>query len=295
MLINFLKSLLIVCLIASSNAQATAQDNATELKQASKAALAAQIAGPKTIPLGDQAVLNLPASFSFIPKKESVALMHALGNQTGDGFYGLVIGDNMNGFVTVRFDRAGYIKDDDAKDWDADKLLQNLKDGTEEGNKDRRARGIPEFIVSGWIEKPRYDGETHRLVWSAELRDKKPSPENDDNAGANYNTYELGRQGYISMDMVTDLASVNAQKPIAQQLLAGLEFNPGKRYENFDASTDKVAKYGLAALVGGIVAKKLGILAMLGVFFLKFAKIIIVAVVAFGAGIKKFFSRNKTV
>src|SRR5215470_472560 len=46
------------------------------------------------------------------------------------------------------------IKDDDAKEWNADELLQNLKDGTSESNKDRVARGFPELEVLGWVEKP---------------------------------------------------------------------------------------------------------------------------------------------
>ncbi|CAK0766976.1 hypothetical protein CCP3SC1_40033 [Gammaproteobacteria bacterium] len=93
--------------------------------------------------------------------------MRAMGNQTDESFYGLVIGEKINDFVSIRFENAGYVKDDNAKDWNADELLKNLKDGTEE----HRQRGIPEFVVSGWIE-PAYDITTHRLVWSAELRDK---------------------------------------------------------------------------------------------------------------------------
>ena len=40
--------------------------------------------------------------------------------------------------------------------------------------------------------------------------------------------------------------------------VAALNFNEGKRYADFNASTDKVAEYGLAALVAGVAAKKLG-------------------------------------
>ena len=44
---------------------------------------------------------------------------------------------------------------------------------------------------------------------------------------------------------------------------APAEFNQGKRYGDFDSTTDKVAAYGLAALVAGVVVKKLGLLALL--------------------------------
>ena len=49
----------------------------------------------------------------------------------------------------------------------------------------------------------------------------------------------------------------------ARELLAALSFNEGKRYTDFNAATDRMAEYGLAALVGGMAAKKLGLLATL--------------------------------
>jgi uncharacterized membrane-anchored protein len=187
------------------------------------------------------------------------------------------------------------VQDDEAKDWNADELLQNLKDGTEAGNEERRSRGIPEFVVTGWVEKPAYEAATHRLVWSAALRDKNPAGPGGGNAeGVNYNTYQLGREGYMSMNLVTDLAAVEQQKPFARQLLAGLEFNQGKRYADFDSSTDKVAAYGLAALVGGIAAKKIGLLATLGIFLAKFWKLGALAVIGLGAGARKFFRKKET-
>lgn len=291
MLPRLLCAALTALALTTAHAQAPASAADQEMEASAAAARAAQVEGPKAIPLGNQASLNLPAGFAFIPQKESARLMQAMGNQTGDTFLGLVVGEQMNGFVSVRFEKAGYVKDDEARDWNADELLQNLKDGTEAGNAERQQRGIPEFVVAGWVEKPAYDAATHRLVWSAEVRDKNPSANHA--PGVNYNTYQLGREGYISMNLVTDLAGVEAQKPLARQLLAGLDFNAGKRYADFDASTDKVAAYGLAALVGGIAAKKLGLLAMAGVFLLKFWKIGVLAVAGAAMGLRKFFNRKK--
>ena len=68
-----------------------------------------------------------------------------------------------------------------------------------------------------------------------------------------------------------------------------MNFNEGKRYTDFNGSTDKVAAYGLAALIGGIAAKKLGLLAGLGLFLAKFAKLIVVGVAAAGGAVAKFF------
>ncbi len=256
-----------------------------EVDAASVAAKAAQVQGPEDIALGSQARLSLPSGYTYVPPEAGARLLQAMGNHTGPGFMGLVFGEAMQGFVTIAFEDAGYVRDDDARDWDADELLQNLKDGTEAGNRQRRERGIPEFVVGKWIEVPSYDSVTHRLVWSAEVLDKYPAA--DAVVGVNYNTYQLGREGYISMNLVTDLDEVEGGKPHARRLLRALEFNEGKRYADFDGSTDRVAAYGLAALVGGVAAKKLGLLAAAGVFLVKFWKLAVLAVLGFGAVVKK--------
>lgn len=277
---------------ASFSPDLFAQDAEPEAADAGKAiwqaAIAAMVHGPNTVPLQDQAQMSLPAGYGFVPPKEGAAVMDMLGNQTDERFVGLIFpeAEESNWFVTVDYEPSGYIKDDDAKDWDAEELLQSLKDGTEAGNEHRREIGVSEIQVTRWVEKPAYDAQTHRLVWSAEAREKGGE---DPDPTVNYNTYVLGREGYVSLNLITTSSTVEADKPSAHELLAAVNFNEGKRYTDFNSSTDKVAAYGLAALVGGIAAKKLGLLAAIGVFVAKFAKVIIVAVVAAGGGIAKFF------
>ncbi|WP_273429567.1 DUF2167 domain-containing protein [Chitinibacter tainanensis] len=258
------------------------------IQSAYQAAAKAAQHGPAEIGLIDQAKLKLPAGYAFIPQAEAKTLMVAMGNSVGDDLLGLIMPEDeqQNWFIDVSYEKSGYIKDDDAKDWDAAELLTSLKEGTEETNKMRKERGIPEFEVIGWVEKPTYEAASHRLVWSANTRDKGAS--SDAEQGVNYNTYALGREGYISMNLVTGMSTVEAEKPIAKQLLAALEFNDGKRYSDFNASTDKVAEYGLAALVGGVAAKKLGLLAVIGAFLAKSAKLIGLALVGGFAAIRRF-------
>jgi len=100
--------------------------------------------------------------------------------------------------TVVRYVDAGYIKDDDAKTWNADELLKNLKDGTEEQNEERRSRGIPEMEVVGWVQPPAYDGTTQRLAWSAATKGKNAQP--GAGQGVNYNTYVLGREGCVMQE-----------------------------------------------------------------------------------------------
>ncbi len=74
--------------------------------------------------------------------------------------------------------------------------------------------------------------------------------------GVNYNTYLLGREGYFELNLITDRGSVEAAKPLTKTLLNTVNFNEGQRYSDYNAKTDKLAEYGLAALIGGIAAKK---------------------------------------
>ena len=257
------------------------------------AAIAAMVRGPAEVKLLDQATLRLPPGYGFIPSEQAANLLRSMGNVIGSAPLGMVVStDGGSGwFVVAQFEKSGYIKDDDAKDWDAGKLLQNLKDGTEQANAERTSRGIPEMEVLGWVEAPHYDVSAHQLVWSASLQQKRAA-ENADK-GINYNTYALGRDGYISMNLVTDLKSIEAQKPIARTLLSGLEFGGGKRYADFNSSTDTVAAYGLAALVGGIAAKKLGLIAVIVAFFLKFIKVFALAGIALVAGWGKWWKGRR--
>jgi uncharacterized membrane-anchored protein len=127
-------------------------------------------------------------------------------------------------------------------------------------------------------------------VWSAEVRHKEGS---DTNPGVNYNTYLLGREGYVSMNLVTSEAGVDADKGAARELLEAVNFNSGKRYGDFNSSTDKVAAYGLAALVAGVAAKKVGLLALIAAGAVKFAKVILIAIAGFFAAFRKWFRRAK--
>src|SRR5919197_1300781 len=285
----------LLSLYAAMSFSVSAQNDAArvELQAAVQAANKAMVPGPSDIKLVDQAVLRLPKDLIYIPTAESARLLTAMGNRTGEGLLGLVVSPapGADWMVVMRFVKSGYIKDDDAKDWKVDELLANLKEGTDESNKARRSRGIAEVEIVGWVEAPKYDAATHRLVWSLEAKDKG-APANAER-GVNYNTYALGRDGYISMNLVTGMKQIQAERSIAHALLAALQYNDGKRYGDFNSATDHVAEYGLAALVGGIAAKKLGLFALIFAFIAKFAKVIGIAVIALVGALAKFFKGRK--
>jgi uncharacterized membrane-anchored protein len=282
-------------LLASAAIAQTPQSKGdSEMSAAMAAARSVAQTGPTVVKLEDQATLTLPADYVFIPSNEAGQVLAAMGNRAGTGLLGMIFstGDSKaRWFVVASYAPSGYIKDDDAKDWNADDMLDQIKSDTEEANKERVLRGITELEVEGWVERPRYDSGTHQLTWSISSKDRGTS--STANTGINYNTYALGRDGYISMNLVTNLKDVESQKPVAAQLLTALHFNDGKRYADFNSTTDRVAAFGLAALVGGVAAKKLGLLALAAAFAVKFAKVLALGGLAIVAVGYKIYSDRK--
>jgi uncharacterized membrane-anchored protein len=273
--------------VSQTDPQRQAIDSAFE--QAKKV----QVAGPAEITLRDQALFKLPAGYLWVPEAEAAKLLKSMGNRTDSRLLGLVLpkDQRQNWMVVAKHEDAGYIKDDDAKNWDVDALFKSLKEGTEAANEDRKAQGFAELEIVGWVEKPQYEASTHRLVWSMSAKDKgAPAQEG---AGINYNTYALGRDGYITLNLLTNPREVEHDKPHARALLSALNYKEGKRYEDYNASTDKTAEYGLAALVGGVAAKKLGLFALAAGFFAKFAKIILLGGIAVLGVLQRIFKRDK--
>lgn len=294
---RFLSLIAILVLLTPSTIFAQTQPVPNEPReQETRAALQEAVKegtqGPATIPLLDQGRLHLPPAMIFIPPAVASRVLRAWGNRIDVDPTGMVMGlRREDGWAAIiRFVKEGYIKDDDAKDWKADELLANIRAFTEETNKDRVNRGFPELEVVGWIAAPHYDPVTHRLIFSLAKRVKNSPAEAVQ--PINYVTYALGRDGYFSVDMLTNQARVAHDQIAAAAILSGLEYDDGRRYQDFNASTDHVAAYGLAALVGVVAAKKLGLLALAGVFAVKFAKLGAIALAGLVALAAKLLRRK---
>jgi uncharacterized membrane-anchored protein len=270
----------------------SAADRQAEVDAAWQEARDVAVQGPAPITLRDLAILKMPAGEAFLPQTQAARVLRAYGNTTDATLVGMIVGtgDEDRWSIVIHFIKDGYIKDDDAKDWNADDLLQSLRDGTEASNRERVQRGFPEMEIIGWIEPPAYDATTHRLVWSLSAQDRGSTGERPHTV--NYNTYALGRDGYFSLNLLTNSARIETDKPVVRDLLASLAYDAGKGYQDFNGSTDKVAAYGLAALIGVVAVKKIGLLAGLGIFLIKIWKVGLLAIAGIGAAIKRFFKRS---
>ena len=75
-------------------------------------------------------------------------------------------------------------------------------------------------------------------------------------------------------------------------MLAFTNFTDGNRYADYNPSTDKLASYGLAALVAGGLASKAGLFAKLGVLLLAGKKFIVLGVLGLAAFIGRLFKKK---
>lgn len=242
--------------------------------------------GPATAKLGAVSRVQVPEGFVFVDGDGTRALLAASGERTSGNELGFLRPTNAPWSVFFEFDAIGYIKDAEKEELDADALLDSIKRGTEAQNKHRQAAGHPPLIVVGWEQVPKYNPESQNLEWAIRAT-------SEGRALLNYNTRLLGRKGTMEVVLVCDPEDLAATLPAYKQLLADHKFQTGEAYAEYRPG-DKVAKYGLAALVVGgaaVGAAKLGFFAWIAVFFKKFFKVIIIGLIAVVAMFKNVIGK----
>jgi uncharacterized membrane-anchored protein len=192
--------------------------------------------------------------------------------------------------VTIHYSEDGYVKDNDASKINYDELLKKMQAGIAENNQARQAHGYPAITLVGWAAQPHYDAAAHKLYWAKQLKF-----EGERHDTLNYSIRMLGRKGVLELNAVAgidQLAEIDKQTP---QILGMVDFKEGSRYADFDPKVDKVATYGIAALVAGgvlAVAAKAGFFKLLIVGLLAAKKFVIIGVIALVAFFKKMFKRD---
>ncbi|MCL1960918.1 MAG: DUF2167 domain-containing protein [Desulfovibrionaceae bacterium] len=241
--------------------------------------------GPAQGALGNQATVQIPAGGGMLPEGKASKFLELTGNLP-DPETTILTGGNW--WATFDFIGEGYVKDDEKID--AHALLKALKDNEQEGNAERKERGLPLLHIDGWYVEPHYDKTTNRLEWGVKLH----SSDSDD-AIVNYTVRILGRSGYESVTLVSDPASLDADVKEFKQVLASFEFNSGQKYAEFKPG-DRVAAYGLGALVIGgaaAVAAKSGFWKVIVGALAAGWKLIAAGAVAVFAALGKIFSRKR--
>lgn len=230
--------------------------------------------------LGDVAEINIPEGYRFAGKDGATKVLQLTQNIPSGRELGVIVGDKATWFLMFEFKEEGYVKDEEGSKLDNDAILKNIREGTEAANEQRAKKGWPPFHVNGWERQPFYDPATHNLTWAILGRGDDPK----EPSTVNHSVRILGRRGTMNVDLIADREQYAELTGQFNNLMSGFHYTQGNRYSDF-AKGDKVAEYGLTALIvggGAAVALKTGLLA-------KLWKFIVMGLVAAGAAIKKVF------
>jgi uncharacterized membrane-anchored protein len=279
--------LLLVCfmsgLFAQEQAATPAPAEPKSFIDALQAAGIKLIAGPATVKLGDVAEIKLPDGFRAVEKDSMKKFYEFTRNSMGGREVGVVIAPS-EWMLFFDYEDSGYVKDDEKNSLDAKKLMKSMTSNQEASNKARAERGWDEMKVTGWAAEPYYDTKTNNLKWAIKL---SSSSDNYQSEWINESIRLLGRGGVMEVTLVTGNDTFTADSAAAGVLLGqNYTYVAGQRYAEFKEG-DKIAKYGLAALVlgGGVAAAaKFG-------FLQKFWKLLVFGGAAVIAGIAKLWNK----
>jgi uncharacterized membrane-anchored protein len=212
---------------------------------------------PGLVPLGSLATLNLQPGSCFVPPASTSEFMIALGNTFSGEVLGMIIAGSQG-------------------EWNLDIMI------------------VLESSPSGHI----LDADANKLDAKAILDSIRSSTEAanvdfDNGPSINYNQNMLGRDTLLRMVALGSVENSKIKK-FAKSAASNITYNLGKRYEDYQPGVDKVAEYGLAALIAGIAAKKLGFFALIIAFLVKGWKVILLICVFFGGTIYKLLGFTKT-
>lgn len=240
------------------------------------------------------AALDVPENFRYIgPEDSRRFLEQGWGNPDGSGQIGMLLPIDTDLFgdegwaVVISYQEDGYVSDKDANEIDYDAMLKSMQASAQAGNEARIEQGYQPVNLIGWAAPPLYDSQANKLYWAKELQ-FGDSPQHT----LNYNVRILGRKGVLVLNAVSSMAQLPRIQAGMEQVIAFTNFKDGYRYADFDPGVDQVAAYGLAALIGGKVAAKAGLLAKLGGLLVAFKKVIFVAVIALAGLFTKLFKRR---
>jgi uncharacterized membrane-anchored protein len=200
-----------------------------------------------TLPLSNSK-LALPENYRAVIGTDAKRLDQLINGRRQETLEGYAVSPDGSSEIHFDYTSEGYVKDDDWSDINASELLQDIKQNTENSNELRRKNGMSEIHVVKWLQEPTFDKTAHTAYWAIEGQDKNGYL-------VNSIAIRLGRNGYEKLNSIT---SLNDYKPVNSDLevmLRAFAFPNGSTYEDHIAG-DKMAGYGLAALIGAVAGAK---------------------------------------
>lgn len=281
-MLAFRSLILLALLIGSVLGQPAEKKGDGGKKEVNPLSAIAWVEGPAKGALRDEASIEIPKGFVFADAEGTKKFLEISQNIPSGNEYGMLAPKDFDWFAIYKYNASGYIKDDEKTNLDADAIMESLRKGNEGSNEERKRRGWETMEIVRWTQKPHFDDVTKNLEWATEARSETGG------VSMNHNTRVLGRNGYMSVILVGDVQGYASQLAVFRKSMTGFQYVPDKQYSAF-RSGDKVAEYGLTALIVGgtaAVASKTGLLKGLW-------KLIVLAVAGVGAFLKSLFTRKE--
>ena len=137
-----------------------------------------------------------------------------------------------------------------------------MREATFAGNEESQRAGQRPIAAVDWVRKPTWNEGLHTAYWMLQ------GIHDDGERTVNAIALKLGRRGYEKMVWITSPDAIGHADDLSMAQDA-FKYPAGDRYEEH-AAGDKIAAYGIAGLVAGVIglkaAKVLGIGALLLVF-----------------------------
>lgn len=232
--------------------------------------------GPFTADIEGIAEIRVPAFYVFADAKNTKKIMKASGNLVTDTEVGLVAPEDFSWFIVFEFSDVGYVKDDEKDNLDPNAMFDQMLKDNQAANEERMRKGIPALDLINWEMEPKYNEYTNNLEWAIRLRDEEGTNH------VNHNVRVLGRKGVMVVTLVVEDVDLQAKLPDFYKCMGDFAFAQGHKYAEY-RSGDKIAKYGLSALVVGgaaVLAAKSGLFKYIWKFL-----------VLLGAAIAGFFKK----
>jgi len=242
-----------------------------------------------------KAHLEVKPGFRFLGHDDARKVLEQYwGNPPDDSVLGLLVPDDSqlgmdhSWAVVVTYSDEGYVSDEEAAKMDFDAMLEEMQQATLDANEERKQAGYGTVELVGWAQPPRYDAASKRIHWAKEL-----AFDGEQGHTVNYDIRVLGRGGFLSLNAVADAADLPRVRQGMEQVLPMAQFDAGQRYADYQPGRDKLAAYGIAALVGGGLAAKAGLFAKLGALLLAGKKLVVLLLIGIAGLVRRIFGGRK--
>ena len=163
-----------------------------------------------------------------------------------------------------------------------------LKEKTEDGNDERIKNGSDAIHIDGWIQKPAFDAVRKSVRWVVGLHGAHGS-------FVNAVALALGRHGYERFTLASSGTDPQGDAALLAAAAKDYRFDRGFQFSDY-VRGDKLAGYGIAALVGtaagATIAKTVGFGAIL-LLIKKFFVLILAGLAGGFSYLKRVFGGNK--